>query len=73
MFVHANMIHIYEQLGPLPVARQFARSAQEAGADARLLMPPYLTPLADPTPRRLAELARIIDAGLAVVGEAAVR
>jgi 5-dehydro-4-deoxyglucarate dehydratase len=30
-------------------------------------------PLVDPTPRHLAELARIIDAGLAVVAEAAVR
>lgn len=28
--------------GPLPIARQFARSAQEAGADGLLLMPPYL-------------------------------
>jgi 5-dehydro-4-deoxyglucarate dehydratase len=30
-------------------------------------------PLVDPTPRHLAELARIIDTGLAVVAEAAVR
>jgi 5-dehydro-4-deoxyglucarate dehydratase len=28
--------------GPLPVARQFARAAQEAGVDGLLLMPPYL-------------------------------
>jgi len=28
--------------GSLPIARQFARSAQEAGADGLLLMPPYL-------------------------------
>jgi 5-dehydro-4-deoxyglucarate dehydratase len=28
--------------GPLPLARQFARAAREAGADGLLLMPPYL-------------------------------
>ncbi|MGW1603857.1 5-dehydro-4-deoxyglucarate dehydratase [Streptomyces eurythermus] len=28
--------------GPLPLARQHARAAQEAGADGLLLMPPYL-------------------------------
>ena len=39
------------------------------GRDAGGVRPP----LVDPTPRHLAELARIIDAGLAVAGEAAVR
>ncbi|GGR72709.1 MULTISPECIES: 5-dehydro-4-deoxyglucarate dehydratase [Streptomyces] len=28
--------------GPLPLARQYARAAEEAGADGLLLMPPYL-------------------------------
>jgi 5-dehydro-4-deoxyglucarate dehydratase len=28
--------------GPLPVARQFARAAEESGADGLLLLPPYL-------------------------------
>jgi 5-dehydro-4-deoxyglucarate dehydratase len=28
--------------GPLPMARQFARAAREAGADGLLLLPPYL-------------------------------
>lgn len=39
------------------------------GRDAGGVRPP----LVDPTPRHLAELARIIDAGLAVAGEVALR
>jgi 5-dehydro-4-deoxyglucarate dehydratase len=52
----------------------YAVSLIKAGVRLRVLAAGGVRPpLVDPTPRHLAELARIIDTGLAVVAEAAVR
>jgi 5-dehydro-4-deoxyglucarate dehydratase len=41
--VTAGRVPVYAGCGgPLPLARQFARAAQDAGADGLLLLPPYL-------------------------------
>ncbi|MCL3994616.1 5-dehydro-4-deoxyglucarate dehydratase [Streptomyces lavenduligriseus] len=47
--------------GPLPLARQFARAAEEAGADGLLLMPPYL--VAGPPAGLVAYVREVVAAG----------
>ncbi|GHG99208.1 5-dehydro-4-deoxyglucarate dehydratase [Streptomyces rubradiris] len=47
--------------GPLPLARQHARAAEEAGADGLLLMPPYL--VAGPPPGLVAYVHEVVAAG----------
>ncbi|MEU5082716.1 MULTISPECIES: 5-dehydro-4-deoxyglucarate dehydratase [Streptomyces] len=47
--------------GPLPLARQYARAAEEAGADGLLLMPPYL--VAGPPAGLVAYVREVVAAG----------
>ncbi|WP_051844171.1 5-dehydro-4-deoxyglucarate dehydratase [Streptomyces sp. NRRL S-813] len=47
--------------GSLPLARQYARAAQEAGADGLLLMPPYL--VAGPPAGLVAYVRQVVAAG----------
>ncbi|WP_030602005.1 5-dehydro-4-deoxyglucarate dehydratase [Streptomyces achromogenes] len=47
--------------GPLPLARQYVRAAEEAGADGLLLMPPYL--VAGPPAGLVAYVREVVAAG----------